>query len=214
MDSAGSYVHPLVGRGKRLFDLLIAGTALVVSLPTWPLIALAIKIDSPGPVLFRQWRVGRALPDRTELFSMYKFRSMRTDAEKATGPVWAQKNDPRVTRVGRWLRKTRLDEIPQLFNVISGDMSMIGPRPERPGICHRLEDAIPYYAERTYGVRPGITGLAQVYQGYDRSVEDVRSKVAFDHAYAMALVKPYSWLRIDLAILLRTVAVIVGGRGQ
>ena len=128
--------------------------------------------------------------------------------------MWAKKDDPRITRVGRFLRKTRLDEIPQLFNVLCGDMSVIGPRPERPGICNKLEDAIPLYIERTYGVRPGITGLAQVYQGYDETIEDVRSKVAYDHAYALSLSRLTSWLTMDGEILWQTAGVVLGARGR
>jgi lipopolysaccharide/colanic/teichoic acid biosynthesis glycosyltransferase len=145
---------------------------------------------------------------------MIKFRTMRQDAEKRTGAVWAQKEDPRITRVGRILRKTRLDELPQLWNVLRGDMSLIGPRPERPGFYQRLERAIPYFAERTYGLRPGITGLAQVLQGYDRDIEDVRSKVSYDHAYAITLVSPKAWMAMDGEILWRTVGVMFGMRGQ
>ena len=159
-------------------------------------------------------RIGRSLPDRTELFMMLKFRTMYVDAEARTGPVWATRNDPRITPVGRFLRKTRLDEIPQLFNVLTGDMSLVGPRPERPGITDRLEDAIPFFAERTYGIRPGITGLAQVNQGYDESLDDVRSKVLFDHAYGLSIMDFWRWLRMDLHILWKTIAVMVGGRGQ
>ncbi len=112
------------------------------------------------------------------------------------------------------MRKTRLDEIPQLVNVLKGEMSLVGPRPERPGICDKLENAIPYYADRTYGVRPGITGLAQVFQGYDETIEDVRSKVSYDHAYALASGTWKTWLLLDLEILARTVTVVLFGRGQ
>ena len=120
----------------------------------------------------------------------------------------------RVTRVGRFLRKTRLDELPQCLNVLAGDMSIIGPRPERPSFFKTLESAIPFYAERTYGVRPGISGLAQVNQGYDTSIEDVRSKVLHDHAYAMRLTTPLGWMKADVAIVFRTAWVMVTGRGQ
>ena len=203
-----------IERAKRIFDLVGASTGLCIGALFAPFIFIAIKLDSPGPVLFRQMRVGRSWQTYTELFQMYKFRSMKVDAEKLTGPVWATKDDPRITKVGRFLRKTRLDEIPQLFNVIKGDMSLIGPRPERPGICHKLESAIPYYADRTYGVRPGITGLAQVFQGYDETIEDVRSKVSYDHAYALAVGSWRNWVRTDAEILWRTVGVVFGARGQ
>jgi lipopolysaccharide/colanic/teichoic acid biosynthesis glycosyltransferase len=203
-----------VAIAKRSFDILVALVALALTLPLWPLIALAIRLDSPGPVIFRQLRIGRALPDRTELFVMMKFRSMRVDAEARSGAVWAAKRDPRVTRVGAFLRKTRLDELPQLLNVLKGDMAIIGPRPERPGFYQRLEREIPFFAERTAGLRPGITGLAQVRQGYDTCIADVRRKVAYDHAYALTLTGVLAWLRADCAIALRTVAVMAGGRGQ
>jgi len=199
---------------KRTFDIVGALIGLAVGLVFAVPVAIAIRLTSPGPVIFRQMRIGRSLPDRTELFMMLKFRTMYVDAEARTGPVWATRNDPRITPVGRFLRKTRLDEIPQLFNVLTGDMSLVGPRPERPGITDRLEDAIPFFAERTYGIRPGITGLAQVNQGYDESLDDVRSKVLFDHAYGLSIMDFWRWLRMDLHILWKTVAVMVGGRGQ
>ena len=203
-----------IDRAKRIVDLIGASAGLAIGAVFAPFIFIAIKLDSPGPVLFRQMRVGRSWPSHTELFQMYKFRTMRVDAEELTGPVWATRDDPRITRVGRFLRKTRLDEIPQLINVIKGEMSLIGPRPERPGICDKLEIAIPYYADRTYGVRPGITGLAQVFQGYDESIEDVRSKVSYDHAYALAIGNWSNWIRTDAEILWRTVGVVFGARGQ
>ena len=209
-----SYIHQEVALAKRVIDIVGASVGVTLALPMIPLIALAIKIDPPGSVFFRQMRVGRIWPDYAELFWMYKFRSMRTDAEAKSGPVWAKKNDPRITRVGGFLRKSRLDEIPQLINVLKGDMSLIGPRPERPGICDKLEEAIPFYAERTYGVRPGITGLAQVYQGYDETIEDVRSKVSYDHAYALSLTRTATWLAADLRIFIRTIGVVICGRGQ
>jgi lipopolysaccharide/colanic/teichoic acid biosynthesis glycosyltransferase/glycosyltransferase involved in cell wall biosynthesis len=208
-----SHVPRAVAVAKRSFDVTVALAALLLTLPFWPLIALAIRLDSPGPVVFRQLRVGRALADRTELFMMLKFRSMRVDAE-AGGAVWATRRDPRVTRVGRFLRRTRLDELPQLINVLRGDMAIIGPRPERPGFYGRLDRAIPFFADRTLGLRPGITGLAQVRQGYDTSIADVVRKVAFDHAYAMRLGGIRGWLAADLGIAGRTLFVMAGARGQ
>jgi lipopolysaccharide/colanic/teichoic acid biosynthesis glycosyltransferase len=145
---------------------------------------------------------------------MLKFRSMRADAEAASGAVWAQKRDPRITRTGAFLRKSRLDELPQLINVLRGDMSLIGPRPERPGFYRRLDAAIPFFAERTGGLKPGITGLAQVNQGYDATLDDVRRKVAWDHAYALRLTSLRAWLAADVGIVFRTLAVMAGGRGQ
>ncbi len=198
---------------KRAFDLSVALIALPLLLPLFPVIALLIKLDSPGPVFYRQLRVGALHADRTELFYMVKFRTMRTDAEKQ-GAAWATQGDTRVTRCGRFLRKTRLDELPQLWNVIRGEMSLVGPRPERPVFYSQLERAIPFFAERTFGLKPGITGLAQVNQGYDTCIDDVRSKVGFDHSYALALVSVSSWLRMELSVVLRTFTVMILGRGQ
>mgnify|MGYP006219068381 FL=1 len=147
-------------------------------------------------------------------FEIIKFRTMYVDAETRTGAVWATENDPRITPVGRFLRKTRLDEIPQLFNVIRGDMSLIGPRPERPSFYNKLETAIPYFADRTYGVMPGITGLAQVNQGYDTCIDDVRRKVGFDHSYALSLRSLKSWILMDISIITKTLIVMVDGRGR
>lgn len=212
--TAGDVVPQEVSVCKRAFDVVIAMTGILFTLPLWPLIALAIRLESPGPVIFRQLRVGRAGAHRTELFEMWKFRSMRADAEKSSGAVWAAKRDPRVTRVGWFLRKTRLDELPQLVNVLKGDMSIVGPRPERPGFYARLDREIPFFAERTIGIRPGITGFAQVRQGYDTCIDDVRSKVGFDHAYGMRLTSLADWLFTDIGIMVRTVIVMVTGRGQ
>ncbi|MFO6424520.1 sugar transferase [Motilimonas sp. KMU-193] len=209
-----SYISPFTRRCKRGFDLLIATTALTVLLPLFPFIALAIKLDSNGPVFFSQPRIGQAKAQQTCIFNMLKFRTMVADAERYSGAVWAQKADPRITRMGKFLRKTRLDELPQLINVLRGDMSLVGPRPERPGFYAKLEQAIPYFAERTYEVTPGITGLAQVNQGYDTCIEDVKSKVAFDHCYALSLSSPWRWLKADTAILLKTLVVMITGRGQ
>lgn len=200
--------------GKRGFDVMMAGLGLLVCAPIMAVVAVAVKLDSPGPVFYRQLRVGETTAKQTRLFHMIKFRSMGVNAEAKTGAVWAQKNDPRVTRVGRFLRKTRLDELPQFINVLRGEMSIIGPRPERPGIVPRLENSIPFYAERVYSVRPGITGLAQVSMDYDETVEDTRCKVGYDHAYALALTKFSSWLATDASIAVRTVFVMLGARGR
>ena len=207
-------IDPLTSSIKRLSDVILAITGLLLTLPLFPLIAFAIKLESPGPVFFRQLRIGKASPDRIELFEMIKFRTMINDAERLTGATWAKKNDSRITKVGLFLRKTRLDELPQLLNVLNNEMSMIGPRPERPGFYMSLEKNIPFFAERTYGVNPGITGLAQVNQGYDTCIEDARAKVGYDHRYALALSNPLSWLKMDLAILFRTIIVMLLGRGQ
>jgi lipopolysaccharide/colanic/teichoic acid biosynthesis glycosyltransferase/glycosyltransferase involved in cell wall biosynthesis len=209
-----SFTHPAVEVGKRTFDIAVASLAFVVLIVLFVPIAIAIRLDSEGPVLYRQLRVGRATPRYTELFRLIKFRSMRVDAELATGPVWSVENDPRITAIGRLLRKTRLDELPQCINVLRGEMSVVGPRPERPSFFSELEAEIPFYIERTYGLRPGITGLAQVNQGYDASVEDVRSKVLYDHAYAMHLMRPLDWLRTDLSIIVKTITVMAFGKGR
>ncbi len=201
--SNGSRLTPFVRFYKRVFDLFFAAVGLVFASPLLPLIALAIKLDSPGPVFFRQKRVGRG----EEIFTLYKFRTMRQDAEKGTGAVWASENDPRVTRVGRILRKTRLDEIPQLFNVLKGEMSFIGPRPERPEFVQTLKEKIPYYSDRHY-VKPGATGWAQVKYPYGASVQDAVEKLCYDLYY----IKNYSLL-LDFLILLETVKVVLFGRG-
>lgn len=212
-EAVPDFVPPSIRLAKRAVDIVVAALVFVVFALTLPLIALAIRLDSKGPIFYRQLRVGEATPRFTRLFYMIKYRTMRIDAE-ASGAMWATSNDPRVTRVGRFLRKTRLDELPQCLNVLAGDMSVIGPRPERPSFFRTLEAAIPFYAERTYGIRPGISGLAQVNQGYDTSIEDVRSKVLHDHAYAMRLGSFATWLRADLSIIWRTGLVMVTGRGQ
>jgi lipopolysaccharide/colanic/teichoic acid biosynthesis glycosyltransferase len=139
---------------------------------------------------------------------------MRDKAESGSGAVWAVENDPRLTCLGKILRKSRLDELPQLFNVLKGEMSLVGPRPERPEIVEELEKLIPYYSERTYGVLPGITGLAQIYQGYDTSIEDVKSKILYDFAYSLSLTKLNRWLIADLFIVCRTLIIMILGRGR
>ena len=138
---------------------------------------------------------------------------MRTDAEKY-GAQWATKDDPRVTRVGRFLRDSRLDELPQCLNVFMGDMSVIGPRPERPQIVTKLNGEIPYYVERTFGIKPGITGLAQVHLPYDRNIDDVRMKCVYDHAYAIRISSWKEWLKTDLEICWKTFTVMLGRKGQ
>ncbi|WP_323795532.1 sugar transferase [Nisaea sp.] len=208
------FVHPVVVVAKRTVDVVGAGSLLIATLPLFPLIALAIRIESPGPVLFQQLRVGRTTDTFSELFQMNKFRSMRTDAESRSGAVWASKNDNRITRVGKFLRKTRLDELPQLINVLRGEMSLVGPRPERPSFCRKLEQEIPFYIERTWGLRPGITGWAQVNQGYDETLDDVRSKILYDFSYALAMRSPFSWLAMEAKVVCRTVMVMAFGRGQ
>ncbi|WP_347506259.1 sugar transferase [Pseudomonas anguilliseptica] len=209
-----SFVHPVIQVLKRALDFFGAGLGLLLCLPVFPLIALAIKLESPGPVFFKQLRIGRSWPEHVELFEMIKFRSMRADAEAGSGPVWAQRNDPRITRVGKFLRKSRLDELPQFINVLRGEMSLIGPRPERPGITRSLEQAIPYFVERTYGVAPGITGLAQVINGYDETLNDVRAKLGYDLAYSLSLSHPGQWVLMELRIVCLTLQVMLFGRGR
>ena len=203
-----------VRKMKRCIDIILSSILLLLSLPLFPIIAVLIKINSKGPIFFQQQRIGLCMPLQTHLFMMIKFRTMIVDAEQTSGAVWASKNDSRITAVGAFLRKTRLDELPQLINVLKGDMSLIGPRPERPGFYQRLEMEIPYFSERTYGVLPGITGLAQVNQGYDTCIDDVRSKLGFDFSYYLSLQNIRSWLRIDLLIIWRTAVVMFTGRGQ
>ena len=188
---------------KRILDLIGGLLGLVLSIPIMALVALAIKLDSRGPILYRQTRVGA----KEKNFDVLKFRSMKVDAEKANGAQWAQEDDPRVTRAGRFLRKYRLDELPQFWNVIRGDMSFVGPRPERPCFVEELRKAIPYYDER-HSVRPGITGWAQVQYSYGSSVEDAFKKLEYDLFYLknMSLI-------FDLAIIFRTIRIVIGGHG-
>jgi sugar transferase (PEP-CTERM system associated) len=189
---------------KRTVDMTLSLVGLLVALPIMAVVALTIKLESAGPVLFRQPRLGQ----NGRVFILNKFRSMRRDAEKETGPVWALERDPRVTRVGAFLRQTRLDELPQLFNVLVGDMSFIGPRPERPEFVYELQKQIPFYMERL-SVKPGITGWAQVQYGYGASVEDALEKLQYDLYY----IKNLS-LFLDLLILLNTIQVVVFARGR
>jgi len=209
-----TFINPEIVIIKRVIDLLVSVTCLIIALPLFIIIAILIKLTSEGPIFYIQQRVGVVLPNKTNYFNMIKFRTMKQDAESKTGAVWAVENDERLTYVGKLLRKTRLDELPQFINVIKGEMSLIGPRPERPEIAQRLEENIPFYVERTFWVLPGITGLAQVYQGYDKSIDDVRSKIAYDFAYSLSLTKIHQWLLMDLKIVLRTFAIMILGRGQ
>ena len=196
----------VVSRGtlfaKRLLDILVAGVGLVLALPFMLLVALAVRLDSPGPVFFRQDRVGR----RGREFTLWKFRSMRTDAE-AGGARWAVQDDPRVTRVGRFIRKTRLDELPQLWNVLTGDMSLVGPRPERRMFVEQLKEVCPWYEQRLV-VRPGLTGWAQIKAPYASSFEESIEKLKFDLYY----IKNLS-LFLDISILLSTARIVLLGRG-
>lgn len=223
--------------GKRLLDMVVAAILLVLLAPVMLLVALLVKLTSPGPVIFRQIRVGLNLrqpgqdrrqvsaapPEetgerrqpgtdrRTEFaygrhFTLYKFRTMRTDAER-DGARFAVQGDSRITPIGRFLRKTRLDELPQLWNVLRGEMSLVGPRPERPEFMQQLSNEIPQYLDRL-GLKPGLTGVAQILNGYDNEIESFRRKVAFDLHY---LQNCSVWN--DVKILLRTVKVVLTGSG-
>jgi len=188
---------------RRVVSFTIAVCALVMCLPLIPLIAIAVRLSSPGPVLFRQKRVGR----HGEPFTLYKFRTMLQDAESQTGAVWAGKRDARVTRVGRFLRLTRMDEIPQLWNVVNGDMGFVGPRPERPEFVQWLQERIPYYTLR-HVIRPGLTGWAQVCYSYGASAEETQQKLQYDLYY----IKHMS-VSLDLLIVFKTLKTVVLGRG-
>lgn len=223
---------------KRIVDIVVATGLLIVTAPLMLATALLVKLTSPGPVIYAQTRVGlnlrkKAKQDRRQqddippaemderrtagsdrredenygrLFTMYKFRTMRTDAE-LSGAQFAQKSDPRVTLIGRLLRRTRIDELPQLWNVLRGDMSMVGPRPERPQFMEQLSDQIPNYVERL-GLKPGITGMAQVVNGYDNEIEGFRRKVGYDLLYLQNCC-----VLNDLKILFRTIRVVITGYG-
>lgn len=239
---------------KRLVDVVGSLLGLGIALPFFPLIAAAVYLDSPGPILIRQRRAGQlrrsvdegvaagdgAPQPRFREFAMLKIRSMQPDAEKLTGPVLASENDPRVTRVGRFLRRTRLDELPQFVNVLLGDMSIVGPRPERLELAEQLADAIPYFEERMRDVKPGITGLAQVTLGYsgkpppgsdllplekdltnpfkiegaeDALADHMRMKMLYDLAYTAAMEEIRTFVSMEVSILLRTPLVMLRGRG-
>jgi sugar transferase (PEP-CTERM system associated) len=200
---SGGFRHSsLMFATKRALDILVATAALLLTWPLLFLVAVAIFIESGRPIFFVQERVGR----KARTFSLVKFRSMHQDAE-ASGPRWAANNDERATRVGRFIRKCRLDELPQLWNVLRGEMSLVGPRPERPYFCRMLEESIPLYLLR-HSVRPGITGWAQVRYQYGASVEDAKTKLEYDFFY----IKHLSPL-LDLVILLETAKVILRRRG-
>jgi lipopolysaccharide/colanic/teichoic acid biosynthesis glycosyltransferase len=217
---------------KRTVDISGALVGLLLGLPVWAAVALLVKLDSKGPIFYTQLRVGRnrRRADRRRLiidlfeqkragdrrkeigfgkpFRIIKFRTMRVDAEKECGPVWASRHDPRITRVGRILRATRIDEIPQLLNVLIGDMSLVGPRPERPYFVARLNGVVNDYYKR-FDVKPGVTGLAQVEHKYDESIEDVGGKIKYDLNY----IRNFSLIQ-DIKILMKTVIVVITARGM
>jgi exopolysaccharide biosynthesis polyprenyl glycosylphosphotransferase len=182
---------------------MLTGLLSVLLLPLMVIVGLIIKLDSPGPIFYSQLRTGLY----GKPFRVYKFRSMYQDAEKK-GAQWAIQRDPRITRVGYWLRVLRIDELPQIWNVLSGEMSLIGPRPERPEFDVKLKEAIPYY-EMRYLVKPGITGWAQVLYPYGASLEDAYEKLAYDLYY----IKNYS-LWLDMVIVLKTIRVVLLGKGR
>jgi sugar transferase (PEP-CTERM system associated) len=201
--SAGFRARPRLLVVKRLLDIVVALVGLVVSAPLLLLVAVAVKASSDGPVLYHQRRVG----ERGRVFTLHKFRSMRVDAEASSGAVWSRQGDTRTTTVGRFLRTMRLDELPQFWNVLRGDMSLVGPRPERPEFIEQLTRQIPYYGQR-HVVKPGLTGWAQVRYDYGSSVEDSMEKLQYDLFY----IKNMS-LTMDLLIALITVKTIVSRRG-
>lgn len=189
---------------KRLIDICFSLLGLMILSPILILVAILIKIESPGPVFFKQKRVGLG----GRIFTVYKFRSMIQDAERYTGPVWADKSDPRITGIGRFIRKVRIDEFPQLINVLNGDMSLVGPRPERPYFVDRLKREYPYYTRRLQ-VKPGVTGWAQVKGKYDTSIEDVKEKLDYDLYYIDNIS-----LRLDFRIMFYTIYVMLRFKGQ
>ena len=190
---------------RRIFDFLGSLFLLILLFPLFIVVAVAIKLESDGPIFYSQQRYGKD----GSIFAVHKFRSMVQDAETKSGPVWAVKQDPRITRLGMFMRKTRIDELPQLMNVLKGDMSFIGPRPERPFFADSFKKQIPFYMNRLQS-KPGITGLAQVTVGYDETIEDVKEKVARDIEYIENL---KSW-KMNLRILWKTFFVVIFGEGQ
>jgi sugar transferase (PEP-CTERM system associated) len=201
--SAGFRKSRLLQSAKRALDILAAAVGLVVCAPIMVTVAFAVRATSAGAVLYRQRRVGQ----QGRVFTVYKFRSMRQDAELATGAVWAAKNDHRITSIGRFLRRTRLDELPQLWNVLIGDMSLVGPRPERPEFVQRLTEQIPFYGQR-HVIKPGLTGWAQVRYTYGSSVEDAMEKLQYDLFY----IKNLS-ISLDLFIIFLTIKTVILRRG-
>ena len=205
---------PLIATSKRTIDIVGASVGLILASPIILLAAIAIKLDSKGGVFYKQLRVGKISEHKIDLIYVHKLRTMRQDAESTTGAVWAQGSDPRITRVGRFLRKTRIDEFPQFWNVLVGEMALIGPRPERPSFYSKLEREIPYFIQRTYGIKPGISGLAQVMNGYDESIDDVRNKIAWDYSYVLSMSRFSTWIAMEFVIFIKTIKVVVLGKGQ
>ncbi|MBD3245995.1 MAG: hypothetical protein GF333_03195 [Candidatus Omnitrophica bacterium] len=189
--------------GKRCFDVAASAIGLILSAPLLIIIAILVKLESEGPVFFTQKRLGK----NGKIFNIWKFRTMRNNAEMETGPVWAQDDDPRVTRLGNFLRKTHIDELPQLWNVVRGDMSLIGPRPERPEFSEQIAFHVPQFRQRIE-VKPGITGLAQVRYQYGASIRDASRKLRYDQLYLQRM----CWF-LDFQILLWTLGRVMTGEG-
>jgi sugar transferase (PEP-CTERM system associated) len=203
--STGFKCSTLVVAVKRLVDVIISIIGIILMLPFFPIIMLLVKLNAPGPLFYRQVRVGHM----GRHFCLYKFRTMPIDAETTTGAVWAQENDPRIRPIGRFLRKSRLDELPQLFNVLVGNMSFVGPRPERPEFVNKLEELIPFYGKRHF-LKPGITGWAQIKHPYGASTEESYEKLRYD-LYYFKNMNPV----LDSIIFLKTIKVVlsqIGGR--
>ena len=188
---------------RSIYSWVLGAIAILIAWPLMLLVALIVRLTSPGPVLYRQTRVGH----NGKLFTLYKFRSMYQDAEAETGAVWASKDDPRITPAGRWLRKMRLDELPQLFNVVKGDMCVVGPRPERPEFVQMLEKKIPYYRQRLC-VKPGVTGWAQINHKYGDTIEDTMTKLEYDLYYIKNMATS-----LDIYIIFHTIKTVLLGRG-
>lgn len=198
-----TFVRKRYHQFKRTFDVMVSSLGIVVAAPVIGMTAIVIKTVSPGPVFYKQERVGQG----GKTFKIYKMRTMRLDAEKNSGPVWAKKDDPRLIKYGKLIRKMHLDELPQLYNVLKGEMSIVGPRPERPIFVEELSTEISDYKKRLQ-IRPGITGLAQVWNKYDETIQDVKKKVKYDLLYIREMC-----FMVDMRILLRTVLVSVRGKG-
>lgn len=189
---------------KRSLDVVSTTLSLVIFAPLMGIVALAVKLDSKGPALYSQVRVGK----NGKFFKIYKFRTMKNNAEKESGPVWAQQNDPRITRLGKFLRTSHLDELPQLINVLKGEMSLVGPRPERPMFVEELKKVIPHYEQRL-SAKPGITGLAQINRTYDETLQDVKQKVRYDRFYIKKMC-PF----LDVKVLVLTVGTMMFRTGR
>jgi sugar transferase (PEP-CTERM system associated) len=201
--SQGGRYSDFEHRVRRVFNIVMSSSGIVLSLPIMLIVAIAVKLDSKGPIFYLQERVG----ENDRIFKIIKFRSMRAAAERESGPVWASESDPRITRVGRIIRKLRLDELPQFINILRGDMSFVGPRPERPEFVEELKVVVPYYSRR-HLIKPGLTGWAQIRYPYGASVEDAVEKLRYDLYY----IKNKSWL-LDAAIAFETIKIVLFGRG-